>query len=166
MSKYALVENGSIKEVRQSLPKNWNNISNFFVFADDLNELKTHGWYLIQKQEYNYNSETHRLTPAKYILRDDNVLEVREIIEKEKEEIENTEKNDYTFPILWQQIKERRDRLMKDFEWRYTRYYRQLRNEEELSDNLEDMDRYMKELSDITKQEDPSNIQWPTYNRQ
>jgi len=83
MSKYALVENGEIKQIRQALPKNWNNISNFFVLADNLNEIKKHGWHLIQKKEYNYDFKTHMLTPAKYILRDDQVLEIREIVQKD-----------------------------------------------------------------------------------
>jgi hypothetical protein len=52
---------------------------------------------------------------------------------------------------------------MKDFEWRYTRYDRQLRLGEPTVDDLTLMDAYMQALADITTQTDPFNIIWPMF---
>jgi hypothetical protein len=52
---------------------------------------------------------------------------------------------------------------MRDFEWRYTRYHRQIRLGLPTTDSLENLDNYMQALADITNQEDLSNIIWPEY---
>jgi hypothetical protein len=63
----------------------------------------------------------------------------------------------------WNLIRGERDTKMKDFEWRYTRYDRQLRLGEPTVDDLTLMDAYMQALADITTQTDPFNIIWPMF---
>ena len=41
--RYALVENGQVIEKNRELPRNWKNISNFYLM--DVNEIKMYGWY-------------------------------------------------------------------------------------------------------------------------
>jgi hypothetical protein len=60
-------------------------------------------------------------------------------------------------------IRIQRDKLMSDFEWRYTRYERQVRMGLTPTDTLENLDTYMQALADITLQEDLSNLVWPTF---
>lgn len=62
----------------------------------------------------------------------------------------------------WKTIRAHRDQLMAMFEWRYTRYEREIRLEMPTTDSMEKLDEYMQALADITKQEDPFNITWPT----
>jgi hypothetical protein len=63
----------------------------------------------------------------------------------------------------WTKIRYERDKRINDFEWRYMRYYRNQRLGLEQVDDLNDMDQYIQELCDITKQNSPYNIQWPEY---
>jgi hypothetical protein len=64
---------------------------------------------------------------------------------------------------LLKEIRIVRDEKMRDFEWRYTRYHRQIRLGLPTTDSLENLDNYMQALADITNQEDLSNIIWPEY---
>ena len=75
----------------------------------------------------------------------------------------------YSFPIaidrfyndLWDRVREKRDQLIADFEWRYTRYNRHARLALDQIDDLTKLDNYTQALADITNQEDPSAIVWP-----
>lgn len=161
---YAYVENGIVIEVKDTLPNNWRNVSNFFVYANDYDYLKQLGWYPVEKQIPTYNPETHRLDNWQYIFDGISVKHVPELIEIipltteqlaiEKREILNNK---------WEQIRNQRDRMMKDFEWRYTRYERQVRLSLTPTDSIESLDNYMQALADITAQSDPDSIIWPTF---
>jgi len=61
----------------------------------------------------------------------------------------------------------KRDEMMKDFEWRYSRYHRQVRLGLTPTDNLEDMDAYMQALANLPNIEnlDGMNIPWPSFSR-
>lgn len=66
---------------------------------------------------------------------------------------------------MWQPIREKRNKLMNEFEWRISRYNRENISGTPLTDaNIVHMYEYMQALADITKQEDPLNIVWPVYN--
>ena len=65
----------------------------------------------------------------------------------------------------WKEIRNLRNIKIKEFEWRISRYHREVMLEINITDiYIEDMHRYMQALADITKQEDPFNITWPQYN--
>lgn len=61
----------------------------------------------------------------------------------------------------WNAIRYTRDIIMKDFEWRISRYYSESRLGLATTDNIEVLDKYMQELRDVTKCDDPFNIVWP-----
>ena len=61
----------------------------------------------------------------------------------------------------WKAVREKRDTLLKEVDWRVLRYESQKRLELETTDSIENLDRYAQELRDITKQTDPANIEWP-----
>ena len=83
------------------------------------------------------------------------------ITDKTPEEIEQEQQK--AIAGQWNVVREQRDRLMKDFEWRYNRYAREVRLGLTPSDDISAMDNYMQDLADITNQPDPFNITWPTY---
>jgi hypothetical protein len=64
--------------------------------------------------------------------------------------------------ILWQQIREERTRRIESVEWRYNRYARETRLGITPTDDITALDTYIQALADITEQEDPTNITWPT----
>lgn len=61
----------------------------------------------------------------------------------------------------WNEIRKKRDALMKNFEWRIARYNRQLRQGQTTTDDITTLDAYMQALADITTQPDPFFITYP-----
>ncbi len=64
--------------------------------------------------------------------------------------------------VLWKEIREQREEKINDFEWRISRYLSETRQGiNPTTDVISDLDTYMQALRNITKQTDPSNINWP-----
>lgn len=63
---------------------------------------------------------------------------------------------------LWDEIRRVRDQKIADIEWRYNRYARHQRLSIAQIDDINVLDAYVQALADITTQEDPTNITWPT----
>jgi hypothetical protein len=62
----------------------------------------------------------------------------------------------------WQEIRFIRDEKIKEVEWQINRYNSHVRLELTLIDDINKLDTYIQALRDITTQEDPYNIVWPT----
>lgn len=82
MANWAYIENNNIEGIYDNLPQNWRNISNFFTLETELDYLKTLGWYLIIKNNPNYNQETHCLTNYRVVFENNCVKEVWDIVDK------------------------------------------------------------------------------------
>lgn len=62
------------------------------------------------------------------------------------------------------QIRQQRDALIKDIEWRYARHARNARTGAPQQDDLFTLDAYVQALADVTKQTGfPWDVQWPKY---
>lgn len=62
----------------------------------------------------------------------------------------------------WNNIRNMRDEKIKEIEWKYNRYYRHERLGLTQIDSIQNLDLYVQALADITKQENPFNIIWPS----
>lgn len=62
---------------------------------------------------------------------------------------------------LWQNPRELRTKLMDQFEWRISRHRREVDLGMETTEELTPLLQYMQALADITKQPDPTNLDWP-----
>lgn len=62
---------------------------------------------------------------------------------------------------MWSQVRKTRDTLMSEFEWRISRYHREVSLGITPKDNVEDLHKYMQDLADITNQTDPFLITYP-----
>jgi hypothetical protein len=174
MSNYALVENNEVVGVYSHLPTNWKNVSNFFALEGDDDTLKTFGWYKVVKTTPSYDPTTQRLEGVRswYDVETDTAYTVDLVVDipvypehspfLTEEELEQQRLKD--IETRWIEVRIERDKRMKDFEWRYVRYERQVRLSLTTTDNITDLDQYMQSLADITTQSDPYNIVWPTYN--
>lgn len=170
MANFAFVENNLIVGVYDNLPKNWKNISNFNVLATE--EIYQFGWRVIKKDVPIFDPTEFKIDNPRHELIDDDVYEKYDLISLPKpivaEPIILTEEEilvQETARIQdqWNQVRGIRDTLMRDFEWRYTRYFRQQRLNLETTDTIENLDSYMQQLADITTQPDPFNIVWPSF---
>lgn len=63
----------------------------------------------------------------------------------------------------WNRIRRIRDEQIQGIEWRVNRYFSERRLGLSSTDNIEELDKYIQELRDVTKQEDPYNIVWPVF---
>lgn len=61
----------------------------------------------------------------------------------------------------WSKIRELRDGTIASVLWRVERYHSEVRLGLEPTDDIVKLDKYIQALRDITKQPDPSNIEWP-----
>jgi hypothetical protein len=157
MTVYANLVDGQVRGVYDLIPKFWDGINNFDVRCqNDEQYMRDNNFVKIVKSQYQYDSDTHYLSDfPSYRVENNQVIEQREILEKV---IYVPTRDD-----LLKEIRIVRDEKMRDFEWRYTRYHRQIRLGLPTTDSLENLDNYMQALADITNQEDLSNIIWPEY---
>jgi hypothetical protein len=157
MTVYANLVEGEVKGVYDLIPKFWDGINQFDIRCqNDEQYMRDNNFVKIVKSQYQYDSDTHYLSDfPSYRVENNQVIEQREILEKV---IYVPTRDD-----LLKEIRIVRDEKMRDFEWRYTRYHRQIRLGLPTTDSLENLDNYMQALADITNQEDLSNIIWPEY---
>lgn len=173
MANFATVESGVITGVYDLLPQNTERVSNFFVFENNEEFLKTQGWYKLKKIIPEYNKETQKLGKEYHWFENDSAYEsynidnlpvpvappppyvptAEELAERELQKIKDQ----------WGVIRSERDRRISDFDWRYLRYQRQIRMGVEPTDSIEKLDLYIQQLADITNQPDPFTIIWPNY---
>jgi hypothetical protein len=93
-----------------------------------------------------YNAESQSLTW------NENDWTITDLSSEEKKQIKLNK---------WNEVRRNREELFKQVEWRFTRHFSELRLGLPPTDDIINLDRYVQELRDITKQEDPFNIIWP-----
>ena len=170
MANYAHVENEIIVGVYDKLPDNWKTFSNFFALEGNWDYLKSLGWYKLEKIIPEYDPEWQKLDNPFHWFENDTAYESQQVINfrpqfstsPTEEELEAQRINHLN--DQWAYVRKTRDTMMNDFQWRYSRYERQIRLNIPTTDNLINMDNYMQALADITQGADPYNIVWPTYN--
>lgn len=157
MANFAYVENGQIIETCNELPVNWRNVSNLNALTNDEMLLNDLGWFKVIQEE-DYDPSNYMIANSILSIVDGVVRESHQVVPKRApatlEEV-TSEK--------WFAVRQERDVKMNEFQWRYERYNRELRLGLPNTDNLEMLDNYMQALADITKQDDPFNINWPTF---
>lgn len=169
MANFAYVENNQIVEVFDELPKNWKNISNFYLLQSDEPYLNSLGWFKIIKNDPVYDSNTQQIGGYYYTIEENIVKENRHVEEKiipivpEKTPEEILQEQQASIENQWSYVRNTRDNLMKEMDWRYLRYAREVRLNLTATDDIQKLDNYMQQLADITKQSDPYNILWPVY---
>jgi hypothetical protein len=64
----------------------------------------------------------------------------------------------------WNKVREKRNQLIKDVEWRYDRYFRIERLGGNQIDDINKLDYYVRALADLPQaQENPFKLIWPKY---
>lgn len=161
---YAFVNNNIIEDVRQTLPNNWRNISNFYIHKNNFEYLNTLGWYKVEEEIPNYNPATQKLDNWSYKLDNGIVKKIPEVINIPQPSQQDLNIQAQQIKVeKWQEIRNYRDELMKQFEWRYNRLQREIRLGLNTTDDIKKLDDYMQALADITLQNDPFSIVWPEF---
>lgn len=144
---YILVQNGEIIGVPRPLPKNWENISNFYLM--DSSSLRQYGWY-----PYNFveaNIEYNQVYDgSNFVINEYEVTEYQKVRNKTQEEIEKE------IESMWISIRQTRNQLLFQSDWT------QLPDSPLSVEKQTEWQSYRQQLRDVTIQVDPFNIQWPT----
>lgn len=82
MANYAHIENNEITGVYDSLPDNWRNISNFYVLAENFDDVRPLGWRIVQKTaDPTINTDIEKYGELSHTIIDDEVIETRLVIQ-------------------------------------------------------------------------------------
>lgn len=114
MANWAYVENEEIKGQYDLLPQNWKNISGLNLAANDLSFLKSVGWYPVVKQNEPYNDLTHYISGYNYVLRENDVLEI--IILAEKQPLSEQDFLNLKQGFI-EQLRKKRNELLLNSDW-------------------------------------------------
>ena len=143
---YILVENEKIVGRPTELPKNWANISNFYLLPTE--KLKEYGWYSYRFVEAQKN-ENQYYDGSDFVIEENEVVEYQQVKDKTQQEItEETEG-------MWRAIRDRRNELLSETDWT------QLPDSPLTNQKQTEWQIYRQALRDITLQTDPFNINWP-----
>lgn len=144
--KYIFVENGQIKGSPVQLPKNWQNISNFYLL--DNSTLKEYGWYphIFVEAQIQTNQV---FNGSIFTIEENEVFEYQQVRDKTPQEIQKD------LDDLWNSIRNQRTELLYKCDWT------QLSDSPLLSEKKIEWASYRQQLRDITNQPDPYNITWP-----
>jgi hypothetical protein len=145
--KYILVENGNIVGNPMELPRNWANISNFYLFDNET--LKQYGWYPFRFVEAEINSNQF-YDGSDFVIEEDEVVEYQKVRNKTPQEIEEELESQWAF------IRRRRNEFLLECDWT------QLQDSPLSEQKQQEWQTYRQSLRDITEQPDPFNIIWPT----
>jgi hypothetical protein len=85
MANWALVEDDKIKEVHDLLPKSWSNVSGLRLSSDNLNFLKSLGWYPVTKNHQDYDKSLYKENGTSHVFNGEQVVETLVLVQKEPE---------------------------------------------------------------------------------
>ena len=143
---YIQVENGEVKGYPQPLPRNWSDVSNFYLF-DDV-QVRLYGWYPVRFVPAE-KTDNDVVTGQSFVIEGDEVLQYEQIRPKTESEIaEETNQK-------WQNIRSQRNSLLSESDWT------QLPDSPLTPEKKTEWSVYRQELRDVTSQSDPNNIIWP-----
>jgi len=144
---YIQVENGEVKGYPRPLPQNWADVSNFYLLDDE--RLRSYGWYPLRFVPAQ-KTDNDVVTGQSFVIEGNEVVQYEQIRPKTESEIE------YEQNLMWQNIRNQRNILLLESDWTQL-------SDSPLSDEKKvEWQTYRQELRDITSQQDPFNIIWPT----
>jgi hypothetical protein len=113
MANWAYVENNTVKERHDFLPKSWKNVSRLDKLIDDVNLLNNLGWFKVEKEYQDYDNSTQRIIGYNYEFTDNKVIESLQL-EDYIEEKPTFEKLKETF---LNDLREKRNELLRESDW-------------------------------------------------
>ncbi len=144
---YILVENGKIVGRPTELPKNWANISNFYLLPTE--KLKEYGWYSYRFVEAQKN-ENQYYDGSDFIIEENEVVEYQKVRNKTQQEITQE------IESKWISIRYERNQLLSESDWT------QLPDSPLTNQKQTEWQTYRQALRDVTIQPNPFTINWPT----
>ena len=151
MKKYCLIENNSVIKGPEDLPKNFANVSNFYLLDDSL--VKDYGWLLYEK-----NSEEKTVfVSSSFEILEDKVIE--HVVTRDETEEEVIQKAEQETAREWENVRRQRDQLLAESDKDIVSDKWEIKSADEKSL----WSTYRQALRDIPQTIDsPFNVVWPT----
>jgi hypothetical protein len=145
---YIQVENSEVKGYPRPIPQNWADVSNFYLLDDE--KLRSYGWFPVRFVPNPNKTENSVVTGQTFVIEGTEVVQYEQVREKTQQEI------DQETTTMWQNIRSKRNTLLLGSDWT------QLVDCPLTEEKKTEWQMYRQQLRDITNQEDPYNISWPT----
>jgi hypothetical protein len=143
---YILVENEQIIGRPTQLPKNWANISNFYLFDNE--KLKEYGWYPYRFQAAQIG-ENQVYDGSDFVIEQTEVVEYQKVRNKSQQEIQEETEG------MWRAVRDLRNELLLECDWT------QLSDSPLTNQKQIEWQIYRQQLRDVTEQTNPFSIEWP-----
>lgn len=143
---YIQVKNGGVKGHPQTLPKNWEDVSNFYLLEDD--QLRSYGWYPVRFVPVE-KTDNNIVTGQSFVIEGNEVVQYEQIREKTYSELEQETNN------MWENVRNERNELLVQCDWT------QISDSPLILEKKNEWKIYRQELRDITLQENSFSITWP-----
>jgi hypothetical protein len=143
---YILVENEQIIGRPTQLPKNWANISNFYLFDNE--KLKEYGWYPYRFQAAQIG-ENQVYDGSDFVIEQTEVVEYQKVRNKNQQEIQEETEG------MWRAVRDLRNELLLECDWT------QLSDSPLTNQKQIEWQIYRQQLRDVTEQTNPFSIEWP-----
>jgi len=143
---YIQVKNDGVKGHPQTLPKNWEDVSNFYLLEDD--QLRLYGWYPVRFVPAE-KTDNDIVTGQSFVIEGNEVVQYEQIREKTYSELEQETNN------MWENVRNERNELLVQCDWT------QISDSPLILEKKNEWKIYRQELRDITLQENSFSITWP-----
>jgi hypothetical protein len=164
MANWAFVEDNQIKELHDLLPKSWRNISGLRMSENDLEFLKSLGWYQVIKQYDQYDNNLFQEVGISHIFDNEQVKETIELSERKFEPSISIETTKFDLMI---QLREERNKRLLETDWTQLTDVVSMMNET----NIANWKKYRQDLRNLPAKydtddnfKDISQIEWPEIN--
>lgn len=144
--KYARVKDNQVVDHNRDLPRNWENISNFYALDNET--LKEYGWLPFRFVEAP-NIDNSVISGSYFEISENEVVEYQTRRPKTEEELQEE------IESKWRVIREKRNRLLFECDWT------QLSDSPLSVEKREEWAIYRQELRDITNYPSPDSVIWP-----
>jgi hypothetical protein len=113
MANFVHIENGSITEYHDKIPKNWKNISGLDLMTPE--QQLSLGWYPVTNLSDAHNSDTHYIAGYTYDIFADHVVQTTQIVAYTTEEL--AQRVEQRTENVMAALREERNRLLDESDW-------------------------------------------------
>jgi len=145
---YIQVVDGQVQGYPRPLPKNAHNVSNFYLLPQE--KVLEYGWYPVRFVPNPNKTETSIVTGQTFVVEGNEVVQYEQVREKTQEEL------DQETDQMWENVRNERNTMLSECDWT------QLPDSPLTEEKKAEWITYRQSLRDITLQQDPFNIVWPT----
>jgi hypothetical protein len=116
MANFVYIENNQILEKYQNLPRGWRHVSGLNLLESQPEKLQELGWYRVQKQHQNYDTEVYKVSGFHYEIQQNGfVVETLELEQYSDQELD--EKFNQIRKNFFERLRSGRNQKLQESDW-------------------------------------------------